>query len=97
MFVYAFFAVVGLSLAWWIGRSPVLRALIRGQGTDPGQFGSWQDHLDDTGTGPSWRRSPPSTPAATSRSGSFPEPKWQFPGAHCRKTATSDWENCPFG
>jgi hypothetical protein len=55
MFVYAFFAVVGLSLAWWIGRSPVLRALIRGQGTDPGQFGSWQDHLDDIGTGPSWR------------------------------------------
>jgi hypothetical protein len=55
MVVYAFFAVTGLSLAWWIGRSPVLRAMIRGRGIDPGQFGSWQDHLDDLGTGVSWR------------------------------------------
>ena len=55
MIVYAFLAVAALGLGLWIGRSPVLRAMIRGRGTDPGQFGSWQDHLDDIGTGVSWR------------------------------------------
>lgn len=42
-------------VAWWIARSPVLRAFLRGHGTDPSRFGSWQDHLDDIGLGPSWR------------------------------------------
>lgn len=55
MVTYALVTVVGLPLAWWVGRSPVLRAMIRGRGTDPGQFGSWQDHLDDIGLGVSWR------------------------------------------
>jgi hypothetical protein len=55
MFVYAFFGLMASALAWWLLRSPVLRAFIRGHGTDPAQFGSWQDHLDDIGLGPSWR------------------------------------------
>ena len=53
--LYALLAVFALGLAWWIGRSPILRAMMRGRGTDPGQFGSWMDHLDDIGTGVSWR------------------------------------------
>jgi hypothetical protein len=52
---YALFTVVGLPLAWWAARSPIVRALMHGRGTDPGQFGSWQDHLDDIGLGVSWR------------------------------------------
>ena len=55
MIVYAIVALVVLELAWWLFRSPVFRAMLRGRGTDPGQFGSWQDHLDDIGLGPSWR------------------------------------------
>jgi hypothetical protein len=55
MVFYAFLGLVGLFLAWWILRSPVMRAILRGHTTDPGQFGSWQDHLDDIGLGPSWR------------------------------------------
>ena len=47
--------VAALALGWWLLRSPVVRALLRGRGTDPGQFGSWMDHLDDIGLGPSWR------------------------------------------
>jgi hypothetical protein len=52
---YGLLAVVGLPTAWWILRSPVLRQMVRGKGVDPGQWGSWQDHLEDIGVGPSWR------------------------------------------
>ena len=52
---YALLALIGVPLAWWILQSPVLRAFLRGRGTDPGQFGTWQDHLDDLGLGTSWR------------------------------------------
>ena len=55
MLFYVVAVPVALALAWWLVHSPVLRALLRGRGTDPAQFGSWQDHLDDIGLGPSWR------------------------------------------
>jgi hypothetical protein len=55
MLFYAVATLVALALAWWLVRSPVLRAFLRGRSTDPSQFGSWQDHLDDIGLGPSWR------------------------------------------
>jgi hypothetical protein len=52
---YVLAGLLALAVGWWLGHSPVLRALLRGRGTDPGQFGTWQDHLDDIGLGPSWR------------------------------------------
>jgi hypothetical protein len=52
---YALTALVALAVAVWILRSPVFRALVRGRGTDPSQWGSWQEHLEDDGLGPSWR------------------------------------------
>jgi hypothetical protein len=52
---YAVVAVVVLAVAVWILRSPVFKALVRGHGTDPSQWGSWQEHLEDDGLGPSWR------------------------------------------
>ena len=55
MVVYGFFGLIALALGWWLSRSPVLRQMLRGQGTDPGQWGTWQDHLEDMGVGPSWR------------------------------------------
>jgi hypothetical protein len=55
MYFYGFLGIVGLAFAAWIARSPVLRAILRGRAVDPAQFGSWQDHLDDIGLGPSWR------------------------------------------
>ncbi len=55
MLFYGLLAVAGLALAVWLARSPVLRQMIRGQGVDPGQWGSWQEHLEDMGVGPSWR------------------------------------------
>jgi hypothetical protein len=53
--VYALGALAALSVAGWIVRSPVLKAMLRGHGTDPSQWGSWQDHLENDGLGPSWR------------------------------------------
>ena len=53
--VYGFLGLLALSLAWGAARSPVTRQILRGQGIDPGQWGSWQDHLEDMGVGPSWR------------------------------------------
>lgn len=53
-----FYTVLGLMaavLAVCVVRSPVFRAMLRGRGIDPSQFGTWQDHLDDIGLGPSWR------------------------------------------
>ena len=55
MVFYAIVASAALALAWWLIRSPVLKAMLRGRSTDPGQFGTWQDHLEDMGLGPSWR------------------------------------------
>jgi hypothetical protein len=53
--VYGFFGLLALSLTWGLVRSRVLRQMLRGQGVDPGQWGTWQDHLEDNGVGPSWR------------------------------------------
>ena len=55
MIVYAVLALAVLTLVCWLARSPVLRQMRRGQGIDPGQWGTWQDHLEDMGVGPSWR------------------------------------------
>jgi hypothetical protein len=55
MLFYGFLGVAGLALGVWLVRSPILRQMMRGQGIDPGQWGSWQDHLEDMGVGPSWR------------------------------------------
>jgi hypothetical protein len=55
MLFYGMLGVAGLSLVIWLARSPILRQMIRGSGVDPGQWGSWQDHLEDIGVGPSWR------------------------------------------
>jgi hypothetical protein len=55
MVVYVVLVLGALEAAWWVHRSPVVRALLRGRGTDPGQWGSWVDHLYDDGLGPSWR------------------------------------------
>jgi hypothetical protein len=54
-----YYAILGVGLALlilgWAVRSPVVRAMVRGHTTDPAQWGSWQDHLDDQGLGVSWR------------------------------------------
>ncbi|HEY3530709.1 MAG TPA: hypothetical protein VGK78_16295 [Nocardioides sp.] len=55
MIFYAVLGVAALSLVVWLARSPVLWALLRGRGTDPSQWGTWMDHLDDIGLGVSWR------------------------------------------
>jgi hypothetical protein len=55
MIFYGLVALAVLVLAIWLARSPITRQMIRGQGVDPGQWGSWQDHLEDMGVGPSWR------------------------------------------
>jgi hypothetical protein len=52
---YGFVGLIGLGLGWALCRSPVFWKLVRGQGVDPSQFGSWLDHLDDDGLGVSWR------------------------------------------
>jgi hypothetical protein len=55
MIFYVVLGVAGMVVACWLLRSPVLRAFLRGRATDPSQWGSWQDHLDDIGLGVSWR------------------------------------------
>ena len=55
MIGYALLAIVAVPLTLWLVLSPVTRAMVRGHGTDPAQWGTWQDHLDDIGLGPSWR------------------------------------------
>jgi hypothetical protein len=55
MIFYGLFILVGLALAVWLVRSPITKQMLRGQGVDPGQWGTWQDHLEDMGVGPSWR------------------------------------------
>ncbi len=55
MVFYAFLGLVALAIAWCFAQSPVTRALLRGHGTDPGQFGTAADHIDDLGLGVSWR------------------------------------------
>ena len=55
MVFYAFVGLVALATVWWLAHSPVTRALLRGHGTDPGQFGTAADHIDDIGLGVSWR------------------------------------------
>ncbi len=55
MLFYVVVAIGALMVAVWVLRSPVLRAMVRGRGTDPSQWGSWQEHLEDDGLGPSWR------------------------------------------
>jgi hypothetical protein len=52
---YGFLGLLGLGLAWALTRSPVFWKLVRGQGIDPSQWGSWLDHLDDDGLGVSRR------------------------------------------
>ena len=52
---YGVLGVLGLGIVVALLRSPGVLALCRGEGTDPSQFGSWQDHLDDIGLGVSWR------------------------------------------
>jgi hypothetical protein len=51
MIFYLFLAICGLGLAYRAIRSPVVRQLRRGRGTDPAQWGSRLDHLADQGTG----------------------------------------------
>ena len=55
LWVYGVLVLGTLELAWWAHRSPILRSMLRGRGTDPGRWGSWVDHLYDDGLGPSWR------------------------------------------
>ncbi|HEX3222461.1 MAG TPA: hypothetical protein VHR35_07830 [Nocardioides sp.] len=55
MVFYTFLGLVAAVLAVCLVRSPVFRSMLRGHTTDPSQFGTWQDHLDDIGLGPSWR------------------------------------------
>ena len=55
MAFYVFLGLVALATSWSFSQSPVLRALLRGRGTDPGQFGTAADHIEDIGLGVSWR------------------------------------------
>jgi hypothetical protein len=54
MVFYIFLGLLGLGVAWWAFHSPVIRALLRGRGSDPGQWGNRFDHLADQGFGNSW-------------------------------------------
>jgi hypothetical protein len=55
MVLYVLLGLVAACLGGWLVHSPVTRGLLRGRGTDPGQFGTAADHIDDIGLGPSWR------------------------------------------
>ncbi|MGC4110736.1 MAG: hypothetical protein QM747_09995 [Nocardioides sp.] len=55
MVMYVVLGVPAIALTYWLLHSPVMKAILRGRATDPSQFGSWQDHLDDIGLGVSWR------------------------------------------
>jgi hypothetical protein len=55
MVFYGFLGLLALAIVWWFAQSPVTRALLRGRGTDPTQFGTAADHIDDLGLGVSWR------------------------------------------
>jgi len=52
---YGVLGVIALSLLAALLRSPVFWHLVRGEGVDPSQWGSWHDHLDDLGLGVSRR------------------------------------------
>ena len=52
-----FYSIVGILVAgllFLLFRSPLMRAHLRGHGSDPGQWGSHWDHLAEGGTGQSW-------------------------------------------
>ena len=55
MVFYSVLGLVALAIAWGFAHSPVTRALLRGHGTDPGQFGTAAEHIEDIGLGVSWR------------------------------------------
>ncbi len=54
MIFYGFVVMVVLAVGTWLFRSPVTKQFLRGRGTDPGQFGSRLDHLEDLGSGTGW-------------------------------------------
>jgi hypothetical protein len=54
MILYILVGLVALGVVVAVVRSPTFRALMRGRGVDPGQWGSQLDHLYDRGFGASW-------------------------------------------
>ena len=54
MVFFLFLGVVVLALALWAIRSPLVKAHLRGHGSDPGKWGSQLDHLAERGFEPSW-------------------------------------------
>jgi hypothetical protein len=54
MILYILLGLVALGVVVAVVRSPTFRALMRGRGVDPGQWGSQLDHLYDRGFGASW-------------------------------------------
>jgi hypothetical protein len=55
MVFYGFLGVVAAAFCGWIARSPVTKGLLSGRGTDPGQFGTAAERIEDIGLGVSWR------------------------------------------
>lgn len=54
MIFYSFLGLAVLGVATLIVRSPTFKAMMRGRGTDPGNFGNQLDHLYDQGSGTGW-------------------------------------------
>jgi len=54
MVFYAFLGVLVLALVLWAIRSPLVKAHLRGRGSDPGKYRSGWDDLADRGFEPSW-------------------------------------------
>jgi hypothetical protein len=46
--------LVSLAVAGWAARSSLLRAHLRGRGSDPGVWGNKWEHMADQGFGQSW-------------------------------------------
>jgi hypothetical protein len=54
MIFYIFLGLVVLGALWLFLRSPTVKQLMRGRGSDPAQFGTYRDHLADLGSEPGW-------------------------------------------
>jgi hypothetical protein len=54
MIVYGVLALLALAFGRWLFRSPVLKQLLHGRGTDPAQYGNRWDHLQELGSGTGW-------------------------------------------
>jgi hypothetical protein len=54
MVFYSILGILAAGVLFGLFRSPLMRAHLRGRGSDPGKWGSGWDHLVERGSEPSW-------------------------------------------